>query len=291
MNRPAATSIDAIRRDIAGRFREGGLDTPDLDARLVVGHAVGLDHGGLVRAAGRLLDDGEIARIAALAARRLAGEPVARIVGVKEFWGLPFRLSPAVLVPRPETETVVERALAALDRDGPRSRPLRIADLGVGSGAILIALLTELPNAAAIGTDRDPAALTVARDNACRLGVADRAQFAACDFGAALAPGCHVIVTNPPYIRSGDIATLDPEVGIFDPRLALDGGRDGIAAYRSIAADARRIGVPGAHLIAEIGKGQEDAVAALFASAGFVEIACMADLSGIVRVISGVRKP
>ena len=190
-----------------------------------------------MRAAGQLLDDGEIARIAALAARRLAGEPVAGIVGVEESTGLPFRLSPAVLVPRPETEAVVERALAALDRDGPRSRPLRIADLGVGSGAILIALLTELPNAAGIGTDRDPAALTVARDHASQLGVADRAQFVACDFGAALAPGSHVIVTNPPYIRSGDIATLDPEVGIFDPRLALNSSHE--TGLRRIAPSRR----------------------------------------------------
>jgi release factor glutamine methyltransferase len=291
MSRGAPACVDTVRRDIARRLRERGVDTPDLDARILVGQALGLDHGGLVRAAGRLLDDGEIARIAALAARRIAGEPVARVVGVKEFWSLPFRISPAVLVPRPETETVVEQALAAIDRGGPRTRQLRIADLGVGSGAILVALLTELPNAVAIGTDRDPAALGVARDNAWRLGVADRARFVACDFGAAVAPGCHLIVTNPPYVRSGDIAGLDPEVREFDPRLALDGGRDGVAAYRAIAADAMRIGAPGAQLVAEIGQGQEAIVAELFASAGFGAIACAADLSGIARVISAVRGP
>ena len=287
MNRTAPVSLDAIRRHIAGRFREHGIRHTDLDARILAGHALGLDHGGLVSAAERLVEDGDFARIAALAARRLAGEPVARIVGVKEFWGLPFRLSPAVLVPRPKTETVVEQALAAVARDGLRESPLRIADLGVGSGAILIALLTELPNATGLGTDRDPAALDVARENARRLGVANRVGFVVCDFGAAVAPGCHLIVTNPPYVRSSDIAGLDREVREFDPRLALDGGPDGVTAYRAIAADARRIGAPGAHLIAEIGMGQEVPVAGVFAAAGFGSIMCAADLSGITRVISG----
>ena len=167
-------------------------------------------------------------RLRRLSARRLAGEPVARILGTKEFWSLPIVLSPAVLVPRPETETVVEQALAAVDRNGARTRALRIADLGVGSGAILLALLSELPNAFGVGTDRDPAALAVARDNARRLGLDARAAFVACDFGAALSPGFDLVVTNPPYIASGDIAALPAEVRDFDPRRALDGGRTGL---------------------------------------------------------------
>src|SRR5262249_13558869 len=206
-------------------------------------------------------------------------------------WGLPFRVAPDVLVPRPETETLVEQALAAVDRTGARSRPLRIADLGVGSGAILIALLVELPNASAIGTDRDPAALALARENARRLGVARRAAFVACDFGAAVAPGCDLLVTNPPYIRTGEIAELEPDVREFDPLGAIDGGRDGLAAYRVVAVHARHILTPGAHLIAEIGGDQGDAVAALFAGAGFGRIRIMPDLAGISRAVVAVRDP
>jgi release factor glutamine methyltransferase len=287
----AARRIDAVRRDVARRLRERLIDTPDLDARILVGHALRLDHTALVRAGERPLTATEVDRIEAVVARRLAREPIARITGAKEFWGLPLAVSPAVLVPRPETETVVEQALAAIERDGGRARALRIADLGVGSGAILIALLSELPNALAIGTDRDPAALAVARENARRLGVAKRAEFVACDFGAALAPGFDLVVTNPPYIRSDEIATLEPDVREFDPHLALDGGSDGLAAYRALASDARRIVAPNAHLVAEIGSGQGDAVAALFAAAGFGGINIAPDLAGISRAVTAIRNP
>jgi release factor glutamine methyltransferase len=284
-------TVDAARRDLARRFRDAGIDSPALDARILVGHALGLDLTALMRAADRRLAAGDLARLETLAVRRLGREPVARIIGWKEFWGLPFQVTPAVLVPRPETETAVEQALAAIDRTGARSHPLRVADLGTGSGAILAALLTELPNAMAVGTDRDVAALAVARENARRLGVASRAAFAACDFGAAVAPGCDLVVTNPPYVRTDDIAALEPEVRGFDPRGALDGGCDGLAAYRIIAADTGRILGPGAHLIAEIGSGQGPAVAALFAAAGFGDIAIASDLAGVERVVTARRTP
>src|SRR4029077_19658485 len=153
-----------------------------------VGHALGLDHAALITHAARRLTDAEAAALEAMLVRRLAHEPVARIGGGTEFWSLPLRIPPAVLVPRPETETAVEAVLAVAERD----RPLRIADLGVGSGAILLALLTELPAAFGVGTDRDACALDVARDNARRLGLSTRAGFVACDFGAALAGGCDV---------------------------------------------------------------------------------------------------
>ncbi len=283
--------IGAARRHVARQFRDHGIDTPDLDARLLVGHALALDHAGLVREAERRLEDAEIARIEGLAARRMAHEPVARITGTKEFWGLAFVMTPAVLVPRPETETVVEAALAAIDRDGPRRRELRIADLGVGSGAILAALLTELPNAVGVGTDRDPAALATARHNVARLDVAARAAFAACDFGAALAGGFDLIVTNPPYIRESDIAALDPEVRDHDPRGALDGGPDGLAAYRVIAADAARLLRPGGSIVVEVGQGQADAVSVLFAVSGFGRSTVAPDLAGIPRALSTIRNP
>jgi len=287
----AALCVDGARRDIARRLRHHGIETPDLDARILVGHALALDHTALIQAGQRRLEAAEIAQIETLAARRLAREPIARITGIKEFWGLPFKITPAVLVPRPETETVVEQALAVLDQTDSRSHALRIADLGVGAGVILIALLTELPNAHAIGTDRDPAALAVARENAGRQGVATRAAFVACDFGAGLAAGCDLVVTNPPYLCTNEIAELEPEVREFDPLGALDGGRDGLAAYRTIAIDAQRILAPGAHLIAEIGQGQGDAVAALLAAAGFGGMRFVPDLAGIARAVVAIRNP
>jgi release factor glutamine methyltransferase len=285
----SAPSIDTVRRDVARRFRCAGLDTPDLDARLLLGHTLGLDHTALVRAGTRRLEASEVAQIEAVTARRLGREPVARITGTKEFWGLPIRITPAVLVPRPETETVVEQALSIIGQTQARSRAWRIADLGVGSGALMIALLTELPHATATGTDRDPAALAVARENARHLSVAPRAQFVACDFGAAVAPGCDLIVTNPPYIPSGDIAALDSDVRMFDPRGALDGGPDGLAAYRVIAAQARGLLGSDAYLIAEIGKGQGSPAAALFTAAGFSVVRIVPDLAGIERVVVARR--
>jgi release factor glutamine methyltransferase len=279
-------TIAAVRRTIARRFREAGLDTPDLDARLIVGHVLGLDHAGLMRESGRPVGPRAVAGIDTLAARRLTGEPVARILGVKEFWGLPFAVTPAVLVPRPETETGVETALARLDAAGARERALRIADLGTGSGAILVALLHELPQTFGIGTDCSVAAIATARENAGRLGVAPRAAFVACDFGTALAGGVDLVVTNPPYIATTEIATLAREVRDFDPRAALDGGADGLAAYRAIVADARRLLAPGAFLVMEVGAGQSDAVSALAGAAGLTAIAASPDLAGIPRVVS-----
>jgi release factor glutamine methyltransferase len=269
----------------AARFRAGGSTAP-ISMRACSSAMRSTDHAGLVRDGERPLGRAEIAGIEALAARRLAGEPVARITGVKEFWGLSFQMTPAVLVPRPDTETVVETALALIDRDGARSRRLRIADLGTGSGAILIALLRELPNAYGIGTDCDTAALATARANAGRLGVATRAAFIVCDFGAALAGGLDLVVANPPYISTEEIATLAPEVRDFDPRCALDGGPDGLAAYRAITADAARLLAPGAHLVMEIGAGQSGDVAALAAAGGVGSIAIAPDLAGIPRVVS-----
>jgi release factor glutamine methyltransferase len=282
----AAVPIAALRRELARAFRAAGLDTPDLDARVLIGHALGLDHADLIAASGRLLEAGEHARATAMAARRLAGEPVARITGVKEFWGLPLALTPAVLVPRPDTETVVEAALAAIDADAARDRALRIADIGTGSGALLLALLSELPAASGVGTDICIAALGVARRNAARLGLTPRAAFVACDVAAALAGPFDLIVSNPPYVRSRDLPTLPPEVRDHDPRLALDGGRDGLAAYRAIAREAPRLLAAGGHLVIELGAGQAGRVGALMAAAGLVTGSPVwTDLAGIARAL------
>jgi release factor glutamine methyltransferase len=286
----AGITVTNARRALALTFADAGIDSPALDARLLVGHALGLDHAGLVEAADRLLREAEIRTIEGVAVRRLADEPVARILGVKEFWGLPIRLTESVLVPRPDTETVVEAALDALDRDGPRTRPLRIADLGTGSGALLIALLSELPQAFGVGTDVSREALAVARANADVLGLARRAAFVVCDFGAALAGGFDLVVSNPPYIKSADIATLAPDVRDHDPRLALDGGPDGLAAYRTIAADARRLLAPDGHLVVELGAGAAAAVSQTLMTAGLAEAGPpVCDLAGIPRALHAKR--
>ncbi len=266
--RSTQITVAGARRAWANKFRACGIDSPELDARMLVGHALGLDHAALAAAAAaRSLNIDEENAIGALAQRRLAREPVARILGWKEFWSLPLRVDASTLVPRPETETVVEAALAAIDADGLRSRPLRIADLGTGCGAILLALLSELPHALGVGTDASAAALSVARDNASRLGLA-RARFVACDVAAALRGPFDLIVSNPPYIASADIATLAPEVRDFEPRRALDGGADGLDFYRAIAAAAPALLAPGGVLIVELGAGQAQAVGAFFAAGG-----------------------
>jgi release factor glutamine methyltransferase len=281
----SSISIADARRALARMFAAAGLDTPALDARVLVGHALGLDHAGLTAAAERVLDPDERERIAAAASRRLAREPVSRIVGMKEFWGLPLRVSPAVLVPRPETETVVTTALAALDRDGDRARPLRIADIGTGSGALLLALLSELPNAFAIGTDLSSVALALARDNARQLGLAARAAFLACDFAAALTGPFDLIVANPPYVASAELAQLAPEVRDHDPVLALDGGPDGLSAYRALVADARRLIGSAGHMVIEVGAGQADVVASLFTNKQPLDVTAARDLARIPRVL------
>jgi release factor glutamine methyltransferase len=281
---PAGLTVVEARRSLAEAFRQEDLESPDLDARLLTGHVLGLDHTALVAQAGRKLDCRETAALHKLALRRLDREPVARIIGVKEFWGLPFQLNAATLVPRPETETVVEASLAALDDSGPRNRPLRIADLGTGSGALLVALLTELPNAHGSGTDVSLQAVAAARDNATRLGVASRAQFAGGDFGAALSGSFDLIVSNPPYIESAHIAMLSPEVR-HDPRITLDGGADGLHAYRAIAGQARNLLRPGGHLVVELGAGQEAAVAKIVRTAGLTPLPAQPDLAGIPRAL------
>jgi len=284
----SAVSIAAARRALAPMFSAAGLEQPVLDARVLVGHALGLDHAVLAAAADRSLNADERRRIATLAERRLAREPVARIVGLREFWGLPLRITPAVFDPRPDTETLVETALAALDARGLRGRALRIADLGTGSGALLLALLSELPRASGVGTDRSVAALEVARDNAWRLGLGGRAAFVACDFGAALAGAFDLVVANPPYVEAAAIAGLAPEVREHEPALALDGGADGLAAYRAIAADGRRLLAGRGDMIVELGVGQEQAAAALFAAEELaVESSAAADLGGIARALHG----
>ena len=285
-------TVDAARRTLTARLQSGSIESAELDARMLVGAVLGLDLTGLISAAGRRLSADESSSLEDFARRRLDGEPVARILGAREFWGLRLTLSAATLVPRPDTETVVELALDMM-RAGPASdRQLRIADLGTGSGAILLALLSELPRAHGVGTDISGDALQTARSNAVNLGLADRATFIACDYAADLAGPFDLMVSNPPYIRSADIAGLAVEVRDFDPPGALDGGRDGLDAYRALIPQAARLLAPQGALVVEVGQGQHDDVRELMMAAGLApEGPARADLAGIRRAVGGRKKP
>ena len=223
-----------------------------------------------------------------LAARRVGREPMAYILGEREFWGLPFKVSPAVLVPRPDSETLIEAALALMP---DRTKPLRIADLGLGSGCLLLTLLWEFPNASGVGLEVSPDALDVARANAGALGVADRAVLRAGDWrqpawAEGLGGPFDLLVSNPPYVEEAAIDGLMPEVARFEPRMALDGGPDGLAAYRKIAAAVPKLAKKGGRLLVEIGDGQAPEITGIFASAGVIVEAMFKDLAGIQRVVS-----
>ena len=281
-------SIESARRTLAAQLKSAGDDEAELDARILLGAALNLDLTGIIAQASRKLTPAEAALLAQYARRRLAGEPVARILGQKEFWGLPLQLSPATLVPRPDTETVVELALQLLRAGGELDRSLRIADLGTGSGAILLALLSELPAAKGFGTDISEEALQTAAANAARAGLSDRATFIACDYASGLAGQFDLIVSNPPYIRSSDIAGLAAEVANHDPLAALDGGADGLDAYRTLIPQAARLLAPGAVLVVEAGQGQSGLIEALMTAAGLTAAtAPKADLAGIPRAVAG----
>jgi len=285
-------SIESARRALAARLRAAGLDEPALDARLLVGAALELDLTGMVTQAARHLTPEESARLEGYAQRRLAHEPVARILGMREFWGLPFRLSEATLVPRPDTETVVELALQIFRELKISERHPRIADIGVGSGAILLALLHEIPDAFGVGTDVSLTALKTARDNATALGLADRAGFVACSYAAALAGPFDLIVSNPPYIPSAEIPNLSIEVRAHDPQLALDGGNDGYDAYRALIPQAAERLVPGGALIVEAGQGQAENIETLMTAAALsLDRPPKADLAGIQRAVSARKMP
>ena len=270
---------------LAQAFRTAGIEDADVDARLLVGHALHLDRARLIAQSDRILEAREINVISALAARRLKREPVSRILGQKEFWSIALAITPDVLVPRPETETVVEGALDFVVRGGLRMEKLRILDIGTGSGALLLALLRELPNAAGTGTDISTGALKVARENAARCGVEGRCTFVVCDIASVVEGPFDLLVSNPPYIAHDEITSLAPEVKNYDPTVALDGGDDGLAAYRAIAADAKRLLAPGARMFVELGAGQEAAVRDLFTNVGLIAGIARTDLAGIPRVL------
>jgi release factor glutamine methyltransferase len=285
-------TVENARRSLAADLKHAGIASAELDARLLVGSVMDLDLTGMIVGAQQSVTPDQSTRIEQFAQRRLAGEPVARILGTKEFWGLPLQLSPETLVPRPDTETVVELALE-IGRDESDATPQRrIVDVGTGSGAILLALLSEWREAIGVGTDISVTALQTAGDNAKRLGLAPRTAFVACRYMAALSGPFDLILSNPPYIRSSDIAELDREVRDYDPLAALDGGADGLDAYRAIIPQAARLLAPGGTLIVEAGCGQSGPISQLMAASGLTPAGPpKADLAGIPRAVAARKRP
>ncbi len=277
-------SYGTLRRDAAAQLRAAKIEDAEADARLLLCHAAGFDAAMLIARERDPASEKFAQDYAQLIARRIAGEPVARILGEKEFWSLRFTLGVDTLVPRADTETIVEAALAAI---ADRKRAIRILDLGTGTGAILAALLAELPSAYGVAVDRSEAALRVAKENLRNLSFGDRVSYLCSDWMRALGGTFELIVSNPPYIASGELALLSPDVRDHDPRLALEGGPDGLDAYRAIVPGLHERLAPDGVAVLELGQGQEAAVAALVAAEAGLRTAGPArpDLAGIARAL------
>jgi release factor glutamine methyltransferase len=278
-----SVTLVSLWTDVRRRLEAAGVDTPVIDARMLVEAGAGVSRLDIVTDPRRAMGDDQVAAVEALALRRIAREPISHILGRKGFWKLDLAVSRDVLTPRPETEFLVEAALEFLAPD----RAARVLDLGVGSGAILLAVLSERPQAIGVGVDASAAALPVARANADALGLSARAQLRTGDWGAGLDRGFDLIVSNPPYIASGEIADLAPEVSRYEPHLALDGGADGLDAYRALLPHISALLAPSGRFALEVGHGQAQAVWALAEQAGLAPIDIRADLAGINRVVTG----
>ncbi len=268
-------------------LRSSGIVEPRLDAQVLLASVLGVDRAALYSRGDRCLTDAELAAFEALIARRQDRVPVSRLLGRREFWSLEFAITDDVLDPRPDSETLVEATLAGIP---DREAALRLVDLGTGSGCLLLALLSELPAAFGVGVDLSPAAARVAARNAVTLGMAGRAAFAVGDWLTMLQGRFDLIVGNPPYIADGEIDGLAPEVACGDPRLALAGGADGLAAYRAIAPQAAAALEPGGRLVLECGAGQAGAVADILAAAGFMDLETGRDLGGIDRCLTAINR-
>ena len=273
-------TVGAVLAAAMRRLAAAGSPTPQLDARLLLEAAAGLSREEMILEPARRLEPSALSRFEDLLIRRARHEPVSRILGEREFYGRRFRVTPAVLDPRPDTETLVEAALRAMP-----AAP-RILDLGTGSGAIIVTLLAERPDAAGVAVDLSPDALAVAAMNAQASGVMGRLTLLEGSWFTPVTGSFDLIVSNPPYIGSAAVAGLDPDVREHDPLLALDGGPDGLAAYRAIAREATSFLKPDGMVMVEIGAGQADDVAAIFADAGFVAAGRFADLAGHIRCLA-----
>jgi release factor glutamine methyltransferase len=270
-------------RELRQTLTEAGFETAALDARLLLLAVLDVPAAELITNPDLLMTPEQAERLDAVARRRLAHEPVARIVGEREFWGLPFALSPETLVPRPDTETVVETVLELIP---DRHAALRLVDFGTGSGCLLVALLHELPRTTGLGADLSLGALRTARRNAQANGVGPRSLFVASHWADAISGRFDLIVSNPPYITSSIIPSLEPEVREHDPLLALDGGPDGLEPYRILLAEAERLLVPGGLLAVEIGYDQVEALRSLAEDHALEVLKVAHDLSGNPRCVA-----
>lgn len=262
------------------RLASTDLEGAALDARVLLGHVTGFSHEQMIVEDQRELDEETLSRFDTLVDRRVAREPVAYLIGHKEFFGLKFKVTSDTLIPRPDTEVLVETALAYCLG---LAHPPRILDLGTGSGAILLALLHGRREASGVGVDSSHGSLEVANCNAVNLGLAGRAEFVRGDWTKEVTGTFDVIVTNPPYITSGDMANLMPDVANFEPAGALDGGADGLDPMRTIARDVTRLFARPGLFCAEIGLGQAEAAKAILLQAGLQNVECVPDLNGIPR--------
>ena len=284
----AGMSVRDAQAALGRALGEAGIEDPARDARLLVAAALGATAEDLIRDPARRFDAAEAERLSSFATRRLGREPVSRILGVRGFYGREFRITPATLDPRPCTETIVEAALEVAGADGWRERPIRILDVGTGSGALLVTLLAELPLAVGVGTDVSDEALRVAEDNAVRLGVASRASFLQRRDLDDITGPFDLLVSNPPYIPSGDVPGLEPEVRVYDPPGALDGGADGLTVYRTLAQDLVK-SVPHGWALFEVGAGQAADVETLLregAGSALGEIRTWQDLGRHTRCVA-----
>ena len=281
-------SLIETLRTATRALARAGIPDPEVDARILLCAAAGVDRLALLRDPDASLPSQAAARLDGWLRRRELREPVSRILGCRDFWGLALRVTPDVLDPRPDTETVVE---AVLDRlRGRRAEPVRVLDLGTGTGAILSALLTEMPQATGWAVDRSAAACRIARENLARCGFSARSLVLQGDWAGALAAhNVDVVVCNPPYIETALIPGLEADVRQYDPLVALDGGPDGLAAYRVLATEVPRLLAPSGFAAFEVGQGQDRDVWGLMAGVGLTSIAARRDLSGIVRVVTGSR--
>ena len=282
--------LDRLMADARARFRAAELDTPDLDARLLVEWATDKTRLDLISAPEQLIDAEAVEKLCDALDRRIKGEPVHRIMGVREFFGLPFRLSAETLEPRPDTEVLVELVIPALERLAGQKNRLELLDMGTGTGAIIVSLLHRFEQAHGIGLDMAEGALAMARINAVANGVGDRFAALKSDWFQNVSGRFHLIVSNPPYIPHQDIAGLSREVREHDPLAALDGGADGLNFYRALAQKAADHLYKGGMVAVEIGAGQFQDVEALFGSAGFSLAGHASDLGGHRRAMLFAHK-
>jgi release factor glutamine methyltransferase len=282
------TTLVSAWNEAKRRLETAGVDSPVIDARLLVEAAAGATRADILADPRRPLDEAQAQALENLVSRREQREPVSHILGAKGFWKIMLRVTPAVLAPRPDTETILDVVLPLYGE----TQAFSVLDLGVGSGAILLAILAERPAARGLGVDASDEALAVARENAANLGLSKRAVFTHTDWTAGLDNDqFDLVVSNPPYVKRGDIAKLPPEVRDHEPRLALDGGRDGLDAFRAIAPQILRVLKPGGRFAVEFGQGQASAVCALFEAARAGELAVTRDLANHERVLSGRKMP